>query len=232
MARTDMEREYQDWLDAYWSKDILELFRLERKDSFQKFFELLLAQSGGIFEANAFARPCEVSRGTINHYLAAMEATHVVSVVRPFTTRRTAEIVSAPKVFGFDTGFVAYYRGWKELRNEDWGNLWEHFVLNELQARLQTKRILYWRDKGGHEVDFILAGRGGSILAVECKMTDEARRLEGLQAFHRAYPKARMCVVVPEIKRPYRGRMGDAELLWTDLEGLVGEASIMFPKPI
>ena len=70
MARTDMEREYQDWLDAYWSKDILELFRLERKDSFQKFFELLLAQSGGIFEANAFARPCEVSRGTINHYLA------------------------------------------------------------------------------------------------------------------------------------------------------------------
>jgi len=32
------------WLDAYWSKDIQTLFRLERRASFQKFFELLLAR--------------------------------------------------------------------------------------------------------------------------------------------------------------------------------------------
>jgi hypothetical protein len=25
------EREYQEWLDAYWAKDIQELFRLERR---------------------------------------------------------------------------------------------------------------------------------------------------------------------------------------------------------
>ena len=35
------------------------------------------------------------------------------------------------------------------LRNEDLGNLWEHFVLNELDAHLQTSKIHYWRDKRG-----------------------------------------------------------------------------------
>ncbi len=35
----------QEWVDAYWAKDIQELFRLERRASFQRFLELLLAQS-------------------------------------------------------------------------------------------------------------------------------------------------------------------------------------------
>ncbi|MBL0058333.1 MAG: AAA family ATPase [Elusimicrobia bacterium] len=28
------EAEFQEWMDSYWSRDILELFRLERRDSF------------------------------------------------------------------------------------------------------------------------------------------------------------------------------------------------------
>ena len=60
-------------MDAYWAKDIQELFRLERRASFQRFVELLMAQSCGIFEATRFAAPCEVSRTTITNYLAVLE---------------------------------------------------------------------------------------------------------------------------------------------------------------
>ena len=45
------EREFQEWADAYWAKDIQELFRLERRYSFQRFAELTMIRSGGIFEA-------------------------------------------------------------------------------------------------------------------------------------------------------------------------------------
>jgi len=100
------EHDFQEWMDAYWAKDIQELFRIERRHSFQRFAELLFVQSGGIFEATRFSRPCEVSRTTINNYLRVLEATFVVHVVRPFSTHRPTEIVSAPKVYGFDTGFV------------------------------------------------------------------------------------------------------------------------------
>jgi predicted AAA+ superfamily ATPase len=45
------------------------------------------------------------------------------------------------------------------LRRDDLGLLWEHYVLNELHAQLQTRRLNYWRDRQGHEVDFVLARR-------------------------------------------------------------------------
>ncbi len=138
-------------MDAYWAKDIQELFRLERRDSFQRFTELVMAQSGGIFDATRFARPCEVSRPTITNYLRVLEATFVAHVIRPFSTRRPTEIVAAPKVYGFDTGFICYYRGWQDLRDDDLGTLWEHFVLNEIMARSQSREVFYWRDKRGHE---------------------------------------------------------------------------------
>jgi predicted AAA+ superfamily ATPase len=105
------DRDFQEWMDAYWAKDIQELLRLEKRVSFQRFVELLLAQSGGMFEATRFARSCEVSRTKISNYLGVLEATFVAHVIRPFSTGRATEIVSAPKVYGFDTGFVCCYRG-------------------------------------------------------------------------------------------------------------------------
>jgi len=215
------ERWFQEWLDAFWAKDIQELFRLERRHSFQKFLELLMTQSGGIFEASRFARPCEVSRTTISNYLAVLEATFVVSVLRPFTTHRPAEIVAAPKVYGFDTGFVCYFKGWHELRSDDVGILWEHLVLNEIQAQLQTRRVHYWRNKGGNEVDFILAGRGKKPIAIECKWSASNFDPAGMQAFRRHYEKGENYVVVNDVDRTVRRSFGNIEVILTNISGLI-----------
>jgi len=203
LAQELPERDFQEWIDAYWAKDIQELFRLEQRHSFQKFAELLMARSGGIFEATSFARPCEVSRSTITNYLRVLEATFVVHVIRPFSTHRVTEIVSAPKVFAFDTGFVCYHRGWHILRREDLGHLWEHFVLNELQAQLQSREIRYWRDKRGHEVDFIFVQRGGNPVAIECKWSAAEVDASGLIAFRRQYPRGESFIVAHDAKQSY-----------------------------
>ena len=52
-------------MDAYWAKDIHELFRVERRHSFQKFTELLFAQSGG---------PSRYPRG--DTFVVAQDVTH------------------------------------------------------------------------------------------------------------------------------------------------------------
>ena len=215
------ERWYQEWLDAFWAKDIQELFRLERRHSFQKFLELLMTQSGGIFEASRFARPCEVSRTTISNYLAVLEATFVVSVLRPFTTHRPAEIVAAPKVYAFDTGFVCYFKGWHELRSDDLGILWEHLVLNEIQAQLQTRRIHYWRNKRGNEVDFVLAGREKKPIAIECKWSASNFDPVGIQAFRRHYEIGENYVVVNDVDRPIRRSFGNIKVTLTNIPGLI-----------
>ncbi|MFQ5651389.1 MAG: ATP-binding protein [bacterium] len=215
------EREFQEWMDAYWAKDIQELFRLERRHSFQKFAELLMAQSGGIFEATRFAAPCEVSRSTIANYLRVLEATFVVHLLRPFSSRRATEIVAAPKVYAFDSGFVCYHRGWHELRREDLGLLWEHFVLNELHARLQSRKIHYWRDKRGHEVDFVLVQPGREPIAIECKWASEGFASANFQAFRKQYPSAKFFVVAKDVERPHTQRYRDLAVQFTGLSALV-----------
>ena len=215
------ERDYQDWMDAYWAKDLLELFRLERRDSFLQFTELLLARSGSLFEASRYARECGVSHTTIRNYLAALEATYVAHKLRPFSKRSATEIVAAPKVYGFDTGFVFHFRGHGEIRAEDLGTLWEHYVLNELHGRLQTRRLFYWRDKRGHEVDIVLPVPGQAPVAVECKWKASAFEPRNLLAFRRRHPGGKNFVVAVDVDRPWTERFGEVFVEFVGLDGLV-----------
>jgi hypothetical protein len=223
LAEEFPESGFQEWMDAYWAKDIQELFRLERKHSFQRFAELLFAQSGGMFEATRFSGPCEVSRPTVRNYLAIMENTFVAHVVRPFSRRRATEIVAAPKVYGFDTGFVCYYRGWYHLRPDDMGVLWEHFVLNEVQAHLQRRDILYWRDKQGHEVDFVVASRSSPPTAIECKWKADQFDPGSLQIFRKHHPEGRNYVVASDVAEPFARRYGAIQVVFTGLGPLTRE---------
>ncbi|MCX5804326.1 MAG: ATP-binding protein [Proteobacteria bacterium] len=225
MADSLPEREFQEWIDSYWAKDIQELFRLERRYSFQRFLELLMAQSGGIFEATRFSRPCEVSRTTITNYLSVLEATFVVHVLRPFSTRKSSEIISAPKVYGFDTGFVCYFRGWHELRREDMGHLWEHFVLNEIQGSLQLRNLYYWRDKRGHEIDFVISARGSAPIAIECKWSASDLVLENFKSFRQRYPKGDSFVVASDVDKGYVRDYGSFEIKFVSLSELVNALS-------
>lgn len=222
LAKVLPEHDFQEWMDAYWAKDIQELFRLERRHSFLKFAELLLIQSGGIFEANRFARPCEVSRSTIANYLSILEATYVVHIVRPFSSHRPTEIVSAPKVYGFDTGFVCYYRGWHELRQDDLGILWEHFVLNEIHAHMQSRKVFYWRDKRGHEVDFVLINGRAEPTAIECKWASSEFDPANIMAFRRQYPHGDNFMVAADTKKAFSRKYDNLHMRFLNLKDLIG----------
>lgn len=212
---------FQSWMDAYWSRDIQELFRLLDKPSFQKFAELLFMQSGGIFEATKLAKPCEVSRKVINNYLKVLEETFVVHVIKPFSTYKPTEIVKAPKLYAFDTGFVCYYKGWDKLRKEDLGYLWEHYVLNEMLAHLQSKKIFYWRDKNHHEIDFVLSNRGKPATAIECKWSANNFDPSGLRAFRRRYPDGDNFVVCNDIQREFLRIIDESKVNFVSLAGLI-----------
>lgn len=218
---------FEEWMDSFWAKDVQELFPVERYSSFRRFVELVMVDSGGIFEATRFAESCEVSRPTIAKYLAILEATHVAATIRPFTTRRAGEIVSAPRVYGFDTGFVVHYRGWREIRREDLGVLWEHFVLNELIARAPGWRIHHWRTKHGREVDFVLARPGGQDpVAVECKWSARGLQAPGVAAFRRIYPTGLNFVVASDVQRPYLAEADGAEVEVIGVDTLVERLNI------
>lgn len=207
------EEDFKEWLSAYWAKDIQDLFRVGKRHSFLKFAQLLMINSGGLFEASKYADACEISRETTSNYLAILEETFIVHVIRPYSTHKQTEIVKAPKVYGFDTGFVCYARGWSELRPADTGLLWEQCVLNELQAALQNDAINYWRNKKGHEIDFVLHHKeNNSLTAIECKFSLTQSDVgasslksftENFEVFRADYPVGENYVVSHDINQSF-----------------------------
>lgn len=204
------EKDFVEWMDAYWARDIQELFRLEKRSAFLKLLELLLVQSGGLCELNQLAPACGASRQTLNNYLGVLEATGTVHVLRPYSSNPQREIIAMPKVYGFDTGFVCHARGWHDLRQEDLGGLWEHLVLDELKAFLQPQEIHYWRDKQQHEIDFIIARKGHPQLAIECKWKLKSAAQTHFASFKNLYPDARLLVVSTDAEEPRFNRKSQA----------------------
>lgn len=227
------ETDFQEWIDAYWAKDIQELFSIGKRSSFQKFAELLLANSGGMFEATRFTAPCEVSRPTIANYLHVLEETFVVNIVRPYSTHKPTEIVMAPKVYGFDTGFVCYAKGRSELRAEDLGSMWEECILNEINGKLQTRAINYWRDKQGHEIDFVVNNRSENALtAIECKFNSLPDELtatnigkvgKNFEAFRGHYPDGDNFVVSNNIDTSFIRKYKDLTITFVNAKDLIGK---------
>jgi uncharacterized protein len=195
------DADYQEWMQAYWARDVQELFRVEKRSGFMRLLELLLARSGGILDASKLARECELSRPTVMNYIAVLEATHLVQLLRPFASRPNTEIVAAPKVYAFDSGFVWRQQGYREARAEDLGLLWEHYVLNEINSRRPDLALRYWRTKQGDEVDLVLAAKGKAPIAIECKWGEQDREQPGLRSFLKAYPQAQAVLVSPERTR-------------------------------
>lgn len=203
---------YREWLDSFFARDIQRLFGFRDMNRFNALFEYLLRQSGGQFEVTRTAGALGVTRPTVESHLLALEITHAVTLVRPFHGGGQNEIVKQPKVYGFDTGFVSFARGWDPLRPEDFGALWEHLVLEHLQAHFPDTPVRYWRDKQGREVDFVLTQRRDEVDAIECKWNPDAFDASALKLFRSYYPAGRNYLLTPSGDPAYTRRYGDLEV--------------------
>ena len=219
------EYAFEEWIDSYWSKDIQELYELRSKFAFQKFMELLFIQSGGIFEASKFATDCKVSSPTISNFLHVLEETFVIDVLRPYHKRKNSEIVSAPKVYAFDTGLACYLKGWSSLRNEDLGILWEHFVLNEFKAHLQNNAdIMYWRNKKKQEVDFIIKKkRSQTVIAIETKWQAKNFNPDNLQTFRELHPEGENFLIANDIQESYTKNYTNLKVKFISLKEFISQ---------
>jgi hypothetical protein len=206
---------FSEWLDSYFARDVQELFRLEKRGPFLRFVELVLRQSGGMLEVTSFAKHTGVTRPTIGTWLDVLDTTHVARRVRPYHAGSRREILAQPKLYAFDTGFVAWARGYGDLRPDDRGPLFEHLVLDELVAAGLSDRVRFWRDKQQREVDFVIdRGRSGAD-AIECKWSPDAFEPRNLLAFREHAARGRNFVVSGTLSRPSTRRVAGLEVHFT-----------------
>jgi hypothetical protein len=200
---------FSEWMDSFYARDILELFGIRNRQGFLALFRLLLRQSGGQLDYSRLTRLSELSRPTVKAHMEALQIAHAVHLLRPYHGGGKREIVSRPKCYAFDTGFVTFEKGWDRIRDDDRGLLWEHLVLDSLRFRFADEDIFYWQDKSRREVDFVIRRGRDRMDTVECKINPD--RLDGapIEAFRGLYPEGDNYLVSPAVRRSYRIRRGD-----------------------
>jgi len=188
---------YREWMDSFFARDIQRLFSFRDPDKFNALFEYIMKQSGGLLEITHTANALGISRPTAENHFRALETTHAITIVRPFHGGGQKEIIKMPKVYAFDTGFVSFCRGWDPLRPDDYGLLWEHLVLEYLQAHGYEWRIQYWRDAAGREIDFVIARNRDEVDAIECKWDPTQFDPAAIKLFRSYYPRGNNYLLSP-----------------------------------
>ena len=199
---------FSEWIDSFYARDILELFSIRNRQGFLALFRMLLRRSGGQLAYGRLASLTELSRPTVKSYIDALEVAHAVHRLRPFHGGGSREIVRRPKCYAFDTGFVAFERGWRDIRPDDRGVLWEHLVLDTLRVRHLDENVFYWQDKSRREVDFVVRRERNRVDLIECKIAPEKLNPSAAAAFRAHYPQGDNYVVTPFASEPYQFRRG------------------------
>jgi len=213
---------YREWMDSFYARDIQRLFAFRDPDKFNALFEYVMKQSGGLMETTRTANALGISRPTVENHLRALEITHAVTLLRPFHGGGQKEMTKMPKAYAFDTGFVSFSRGWDPLRPDDYGVLWEHVVLEYLQAHGHEWETHYWRDAAGHEIDFVIARKRGEVDAIECKWDPAKYDSATLKLFRSYYPRGKNYLVSPITESWYAKKVSGMDICvcnpdgWTD----------------
>lgn len=210
---------YAEWLDSYFARDVAELFRIERRREFLLLVRTLVRQSGGMATVVSLAKECGVSRPTVMSWMEALRVTHLIHEVAPYHGGGRGELLKQPKIYAFDTGFVAHENGWDSLRADDCGRLWENIVLEHILSLDLARPVFHWR-KAIREVDFIVPGPRGTADAIECKWTPDRFEPSGIRAFRAIHPHGRNFLVSPQVPRPHVRRFKDLSVTVTDPTGL------------
>lgn len=215
---------FSEWMDSFYARDIQELFAVRERTGFLSLLRLILRQSGGQVDYSALSRECDISRPTVKAYLEAMSIACALHTLPPFRGGGRRELVRRPTVYGFDTGFVTYVRGWKDIRDEDRGLLWEHLVLDVLRAETGGEGLHFWRDKSGREVDFVLR-RGPEIDGLECKINPDRFDPTSLAVFRQSYPRGQNYLVCPGVQTAYDHRYRGLSVRVVGVGGLIAGIS-------
>jgi predicted AAA+ superfamily ATPase len=170
----------REWLANYYQtyleRDVRNVLNIGDIEAFSRFVRLCAGRSGQLFSLSELASDCGISHTTAKRWLSVLEASFVVSLLRPHYQNFGKRLIKSPKLYFLDTGLLCYLlqiKSPQELNHRaERGAIFESFVVSELHKNFVHKgeqsSLSFWRDSAGHEVDIIL-DLGTTQIPIETK---------------------------------------------------------------
>ena len=177
--RTDPRRRryFDSYVDDLIDRDITQLSDIQRRPDLLRLLLVLAQRMATPISVQNVAADLAVPKSTVDRYIALLEEVFVVKRLRGWATSATKRATQREKLVFVDSGLGAHLGGLTLAnisRNESVaGQLLENFVIGEICRQLTWSdmgaRPYHYRDRDGREVDLLLEGRDGSIVALEVK---------------------------------------------------------------
>lgn len=190
---------YDNYVETLVQRDIHELSHIQHGDIIPKLLRLLANHTGQLLNVSELASAFQLSRHTIDGYVALLRQVFLVDFLTPWFSNRNKRLVKTPKVHVLDTGLACAVMQINQLQIEQqptiFGQVLESFVYGELrkQASWQPESIEfhYYRDKDQYEVDMALENSAGRFVGIEVKAAASIAESDfrGLRRFQRQIGK-------------------------------------------
>ncbi len=186
--------------------------------AFQRFLQVAVQGNAQVLEFANISRECSVPASTVKEYYSILEDTLLGDFLWPWD--RSERKKARPKFYFFDCGVI------RALQNrlndsptpDEMGFLFEAWFVRELR-RLRDyankdHEFSFWRE-GSHEVDVLITGGHGPLLAIECKTGQGQISPQTYRAFHARFPKVPLIVASLNDHTPRKLATGIEILPWT-----------------
>lgn len=186
------------WLDGYVrtyvERDARLVGSIGDLAAFARFVALCAGRSGQLLNMSSLGGDAGVSHTTVRAWLSVLEASYLITLIRPHHASFNKRIVKTPKLTFLDSGLLCRLLGLRRasdlavhpLR----GAVFESFVVSELIKVFlhhgERAPVFFWRGTGGREVDAAI-DFGLNVVAVEAQsgLTVAADAFRGLDAYCR-----------------------------------------------
>ena len=168
---------FASYVSTYLERDVRQLLAVKDLGLFQRFVKLCAGRTAQILNLSALAADCGISHVTAREWLTVLEASYLVTMLRPYHRNFGKRLIKSPKLYFLDPGLAAYLLGIRDAAtlnaHPQRGALFETLAVSELtKARFNAGRpsdIYFWRDNTGHEIDILFEDAEGKLQAVEVK---------------------------------------------------------------
>ncbi len=180
----------ETWLEgyvlSYLERDVRDLLSVGDLGRFQDFLGLAVGNSGQTVNFSRLGGDVGVTHPTAKSWLSVLEATFVVTRLRPWHRNLGKRLVKTPKLYFWDSGLLCHLL---RIRNAEQliphplrGAIFETWAVAELlkmfHHRGERPDAYFYRDRGGLEVDLLLR-RSDHWLAIEDEVrVDDRERLQ------------------------------------------------------
>ena len=107
-GEVERKRYYMDYVNTYLEKDVRGLSQVGKLREFGDFLVYMAARTGQELNYADASGVIGVSPPTVKEWVSILEASGVITLLRPWSSSLTKRLVKSPKVYFMDTGLAAW----------------------------------------------------------------------------------------------------------------------------